>query len=111
MQQMPTLEQMKQMADKKAEPLLAELKNDPNNAVLLIQVAKVYEATHQFQEASGYFQKVLNVNPKDVATRTEMASCLYYSGDVDGAISQLQQSLQNAASVASQDTLLMPHLP
>ncbi len=35
------------------------------------------------------------MDPKNVATRTEMASCLYYSGDVDGAISQLQQSLSN----------------
>jgi cytochrome c-type biogenesis protein CcmH/NrfG len=29
-----------------------------------------------------------------VATRTEMASCLYYNGDVDGAIGQLQQALK-----------------
>ncbi len=101
MQQMPTLEQMKQMADKKAEPLLAQLKSDPNNAGLLIQVAKIYEATHQFQAASGYFQKALNVNPKDVATRTEMASCLYYTGDVDGALSQLQQSLMDAPKDAN----------
>jgi cytochrome c-type biogenesis protein CcmH/NrfG len=26
--------------------------------------------------------------------RTEMASCLYYTGDVDGALGQLQQSLK-----------------
>src|SRR5271169_3169747 len=36
--QPPTLEQMKQMADKKAEPLLAKLKDDPKNADLLVQV-------------------------------------------------------------------------
>ena len=70
MQQMPTLEQMKQMADKKAEPLLAQLKTDPNNAGVLIQVARIYEATHQFQQASGYFQKALSVNP-----------CLLYTSD------------------------------
>jgi hypothetical protein len=28
----PTLDDMKRMADKKAEPLLAKLKTDPNNA-------------------------------------------------------------------------------
>ncbi|MGO9404051.1 MAG: tetratricopeptide repeat protein [Terriglobales bacterium] len=92
--QMPTLDQMKQMADKKAAPLLEQLKGDPNNAELLDQIAKIYLSTHQFKEAAGYFGKELDVDPKNVATRTEMASCMYYNGDVDGAIGQLQQSLQ-----------------
>ena len=90
---MPSLEEMKQMADKQAAPLLEKLKSDPNNSDLLIQVGKIYNSTHQFKEAAGYYDKALQVDPKNVAIRTEMASCLYYSGDVDGAISQLQQSL------------------
>ena len=94
-QQMPTLDQMKHMADKKAEPLLAQLKNDPKNADLLKQVAKIYLATHQFKEAASYYEKVLEINSKDVATRTEMASCLYYGGDVDGALAQLQQAIKD----------------
>jgi cytochrome c-type biogenesis protein CcmH/NrfG len=84
---------MKQMADKKAEPLLEKLKSDPNNSDLLIQAGNIYLSTHQFKEAGGYFDRVLQIDPKNVAIRTEMASCLYYSGDVDGAISQLQRSL------------------
>ena len=93
-QQMPSLDQMKHMADKKAEPLLAQLKNDPNNADLLKQVAKIYLTTHQFKDAADYYGKALEVNPKDVTTRTEMASCLYFNGDVDGALNQLQQALK-----------------
>ena len=91
--QMPTLDQMKQMADKRAEPLLEKLKSDPKNSDLLIQTGKIYLATHQFKEAAAYYDKALQVDPKNVPIRTEMASCLYYSGDVDGAISQLQQAL------------------
>ena len=90
--QPPTLDQMRQMADKKAEPLLAKLKDDPKNAALLVQVAKIYFSTHQFTEAADYFKKSLDVNPKDVAIRTQLASCLYYSGDVDGALQQLSQA-------------------
>jgi cytochrome c-type biogenesis protein CcmH/NrfG len=90
---MPSLEEMKQMADKKAAPLLEKLKGDPNNSDLLIQVGNIYKSTHQFKEATGYYDKALQVDPKNVAIRTEMASCLYYNGDVDGAISQLQQAL------------------
>jgi len=87
-----TLEQMKQMADKKAEPLLAKLKDDPKNADLLIQVANIYFSTHQFKEAAEYFGKSLEVKPKNVTIRTQMASCLYYAGDVDGALQQLAQA-------------------
>ena len=91
--QMPTLDQMKQMADTKAAPLLEKLKGDPNNKDLLIQVGNLYEATHQFKEAAAYYDKALQADPKNVPIRTQMASCLYYNGDVDGAISQLQQAL------------------
>jgi cytochrome c-type biogenesis protein CcmH/NrfG len=90
---MPSLEQMKQMADKKAAPLLEKLKGDPNNSDLLIQVGNIYKSTHQFKEAGDYYGRVVQADPKNVAIRTELASCLYYNGDVDGAISQLQQAL------------------
>jgi len=92
--QMPTLEQMKQMADKKAAPLLEKLKSDPNNTELLNQAGNIYEATHQFQEAIVYYDRALKVDPKNVAIRTEMASSMFYNGDVDGAIDQLQQALR-----------------
>ena len=92
--QMPTLEQMKEMAEKKAAPLLEKLKGDPNNTDLLTQAGNIYLSTHQFKEAAGYFDRVLQIEPKNVAIRTEMASCMFYNGDVDGAISQLQQSLR-----------------
>ena len=98
---MPTLEEMKQMADNKAAPLLEKLKNDPNNADLLNQVGKIYEATHQFKDAVSYYQQALKVDPKNTALRTEMASCMYYGGDVDGAIGTLQQALHDKPNDAN----------
>jgi len=89
----PTLDDMKRMADKKAEPLLAKLKTDPNNADTLNQLGILYRATHQFKEADGYYEKGLQVDPKNVNVRTDLASCLYYTGDIDGAVAQLQKSL------------------
>lgn len=93
--QMPTLDQMKRMADVKAQPLLDKLKTDSANPDLLIQVATVYRSAHQFKEAAEYYDKSLRINPKNVAIRTEMASCLYYEGNVDGALAQLEQSLKD----------------
>lgn len=92
-QTMPSMQDMKRMGDKKAEPLLAKLKSDPNNAKLLNQVGILYRSTHQFKEAEEYFQKSLEVDPKNVDVRTDLAACMYYSGDVDAAIAELEKGL------------------
>jgi cytochrome c-type biogenesis protein CcmH/NrfG len=90
----PTMEQMKAMADVKAAPLLEQQKSEPKNAKLLLQVAALYNSTHQFKDAADYYNKALQVDPKNVTTRTDLASSLYYQGDVDGAVSELQKALK-----------------
>ena len=88
-----TMEDMKRMADKKAEPLLAKLKTNPKDAETLNQLGILYKATHQFKEAEGYFEKSLEIDPKHVNARIDLASCLYFTGDVDGALAQLNKAL------------------
>jgi Tfp pilus assembly protein PilF len=90
---MPTLDDLKRMADKKATPLLEKLKSDPKNPQLENQIGLIYENAHQFKEAAGYFEKSLQQDPKNIGVRADYASCLYYTGDVDGALAQLEQSL------------------
>jgi cytochrome c-type biogenesis protein CcmH/NrfG len=92
-QRAPTLDDLKRMADKQAEPLLTKLKTDPRNVELLNKTALTYKAAHQFRDAIGYFQKALEVDPKNVPVRTDMASCMFYTGDVDGALAELNKSL------------------
>jgi cytochrome c-type biogenesis protein CcmH/NrfG len=74
---MPSLAEMKQMADKQAAPLLEKLKSDPNNSALLIQVGAIYHTTHQFKQAASFYDRAVQVDPKDVAIRTKLASSLY----------------------------------
>lgn len=90
---MPTLDDMKQMADKQAAPLLEKLKTDPNNASLLMQVGAIYHAAHQYEQAAGYYGKVVQLDPKNVPARTKLAASLYRGGNPDGAIDQLNQAL------------------
>lgn len=92
-QPMPTLADMKRMADKQAAPLLATLKADPKNVATLNKTALTYKAAHQFKEAITYFRKALAIDPKNIPIRDDMASCMYYTGDVDGAVSELNKSL------------------
>lgn len=86
---------MKQMAEKQAEPLLSKLKADPNDTALLLQAGAIYHGNHQFKEAAVYYGKALQNDPGSNAIRTKLVSSLYRSGDVDGAIAQLNQGLAN----------------
>jgi cytochrome c-type biogenesis protein CcmH/NrfG len=89
----PSMADLKQMADTNAAPLLAKLKNDPQNTDLLDQVGATYHAAHQFKQAAVYYDKAVQIDPKNIALRTKLAISLYRSGDVDPAIAQLNQAL------------------
>ena len=89
----PTLEEMRQLADRQAAPLLEKLKATPNDSALLVQVGAIYHTTHRFKEAATYYSQALNNDPKNVALRTKLASSLYRNGDIEGAISQLNRAL------------------
>ncbi len=89
----PSLDELRRMADKQAAPLLEKLKSNPNDSSLLVQVGAIYHTTHRFKEASEYYSRALDSDPKNVAVRTKLASSLYRSGDIDGAILQLNKAL------------------
>ena len=88
-----SLEELKQMSDQRAAPLLANLKNNPNDTALLTQVAALYHTTHRFKEAAGYYKQAVDIDPNNVLFRTKLAASLYRSGDIDGAIAQLNKAL------------------
>ena len=90
---MPSAQQMKQMADKQAAPLMEKLKSNPNDSALLKQVGAIYYATGQIKEASGYYEKALQTEPANVDDRVKLATSLYREGDADAAIGQLNKAL------------------
>jgi len=91
----PSPEQIKHMADKQAEPLLAQLKADPANGELLAQVGNIYYDSHQFPTAIEYYQRALKAKPADASVRTDMATAYWYAGDADTAISEFKHALLN----------------
>jgi cytochrome c-type biogenesis protein CcmH/NrfG len=91
----PTPEQIKHMADKQAEPLLAQLKADPGNAELLAKVGNIYYDTQQFPTAIDYYHRALKAKPADTSVRTDMATAYWYAGDADTAIAEFQRALSD----------------
>ena len=88
-----TLEEMKQISDRNAAPLLEKLKANPNDPAVLAQVAALYHTTHRFHEAADYYSRALAIEPKNVPLRTKLASSLYRNGDIEGSIAQLNKAL------------------
>src|SRR5579883_261016 len=99
--QQPTPEQMRHMADKQAEPLLASLKQNPNDADALYKVGNIYYDTQQFPEAVKYYESALKIQPKALDTRTDMATAYYFMGDADRAIAEFDEVLKQNPSHAN----------
>lgn len=100
----PTPEQMKQMADTQAAPLLEKLKANPNDAGLLQNIGNMYYDAQQFPTAIDYYQRALKVEPANTSARTDMATAYWYMGNADTAIAEFQKSLAYDPNKA--DTLL-----
>jgi cytochrome c-type biogenesis protein CcmH/NrfG len=88
-----SLEELKQISDQQAAPLLQKLKSSPNDTGLLTQVAALYHTTHRFNEAAGYYKQAIALDPSNVVFRTKLAVSLYRGGDIDSAIEQLDKAL------------------
>lgn len=91
--QMPTPDQLKQMADTQAAPLIEKLKSDPNDPDLLASIGNVYYDAQQFPAAIEYYQRALKIQPTNTGVRTDMATAYWYMGNADAAIVEFQKSL------------------
>jgi len=85
--------QLKAAADFQAKPLLEQLKADPNNFGLLVNLGNVYYDAKQFPAAIEYYQRALQQQPNDTSVRTDMATAIWYTGNADQALTEFQKVL------------------
>jgi len=95
-----TPDQLKHMAEKQVEPLLAQLQKNPKDADLLVTIAGSYYAAQQFQNAQEYYERAVAIKP-DPPVFSRLSSCYYYLGDVDKAIAALNRALKVAPNDAN----------
>lgn len=94
-------EQLKQMADKQAEPLKEQLKAQPNNPELLASIGHIYYDTQVWKEAIEYYTKSLEADPKNPDVRTDMGTAFYRNGDPDRALKEYASALQYSPNHAN----------
>lgn len=90
----PTPEQLRQMADTQAQPLLAQLKSDPNNAALLYQIGNLYYDAQQYPEAVKFYERSLQIDPKGADVRTDLGTAYHLLGQPDRAIQEYDEVLK-----------------
>ena len=90
----PSADQLRQMADTQAQPLLKQLESDPKNTTLLYQVGNLYYDAQQYPEAVKYYEQSLKVDPNATDVRTDMATAYHLMGQPDRAIQEYDAVLK-----------------
>jgi len=89
----PSPDQLRQMADAQAAPLIEKLKSDPKNFDLLTGIGNSYYDAQQYPFAVDYYGRALETKPSDASVRTDMATVYWYMGDTNRAIEEFNKAL------------------
>ncbi len=82
-----------EMIAKAAEPLLAQLKSNPNDFDALDKIGNLYYDSQAYPQAIDYYQKALAVQPNNPDVRTDLGTAYWYTGNADEAISSYEKAL------------------
>jgi tetratricopeptide (TPR) repeat protein len=96
-----TLEQQKAMMEQAVEPLLATLKDNPNDFDTITKVGNLYYDGQQYPEAIKYYERALKIQPNNPDLLTDFGTALWYTGDADGAVNEFQLALKSQPGRAS----------
>lgn len=93
--------QQKGMLDRAVAPLLATLKNNPDDFDTNVKLANLYYGGQQYREAIKYYERALKIQPRNADVLTDFGTSFWYMGDADKAIAEFQTALKYQPSRAS----------
>jgi len=82
-----------EMLAKAAEPLLTQLKTNPNDFDTLSKLGNLYYDSQAYPPAIEYYEKALVVQPNNPDVRTDLGTAYWYTGDPDKAIANFEKAL------------------
>ncbi len=82
-----------EMIAKAAEPLLAQLKTNPNDSSTLEKLGNLYYDGQAYPQAIKYYEKALTIEPNNADVRTDLGTSYWYTGDADHAIASFEKAL------------------
>jgi cytochrome c-type biogenesis protein CcmH/NrfG len=66
---------------------------EPQNAEYPTQIGNLYYDAGEYGKAADYYQRSLNLHPRDPNVETDLATCLHYLGQEDKALELLDNVL------------------
>ena len=85
--------QLNDAATTQAAAKLEQLKSDPTNTGLLVELGNIYYDSKQYPTAIDYYKRALLLQPDNTSVRTDLATAIWYIGDADTAIAEFNKSL------------------
>ena len=77
----------------RAAELKTQADRSPTNADLRVQLGNLYFDGERYNEAAGWYEQALSINPKDVNASTDLGIAYYYGNQPDRALAQFDRSL------------------
>jgi cytochrome c-type biogenesis protein CcmH/NrfG len=82
-----------ELVAKAAEPLLAQLKTNPNDVDTVIKLGNLYYDSQDYPQAIEYYEKALELQPNNADVRTDLGTAYWYTGNADKAIASFEKAL------------------
>jgi cytochrome c-type biogenesis protein CcmH/NrfG len=82
-----------EMLAKAAEPLLTQLKSNPNDFDTLAKLGNLYYDGQAYPQAIEYYEKALVIQPDNPDVRTDLGTAYWYTGNADKAIASFEKAL------------------
>jgi len=89
-----TPQQKEAMLAQAADPMLKELKQNPNNFETIVKLGNLYYDGQQYQNAIEYYQKAVKMQPANSDVRTDLGTAYWYLGDADKALAEFNRALK-----------------
>ncbi len=82
-----------EMIAKAAEPLLAQLKSNPNDFDTLAKLGNLYYDSQAYPQAIEYYEKAVSVQSENADVWTDLGTSYWYTGNADKAIANFEKAL------------------
>ncbi len=82
-----------EMVAKAAEPLLAQLKTNPNDFDTVVKLGNLYYDSQAYPQAIEYYEKAIGLQPENADVRTDLGTAYWYTGNADKAIASFDKAL------------------
>src|SRR5271157_279383 len=82
-----------EMIAKAAEPLLAQLKTNPNDFDTLAKIGNLYYDSQAYPQAIEYYEKAVSVQPNNADVWTDLGTSYWYTGNADKAVANFEKVL------------------